>query len=158
MRAIPGFNLIHAPAVGLDGQDHLDCFRDGGADFEAVAVEKTVNQDRRGSFIAAEPRMVLYQAEAECGRLAHEVGPLVTGGMAGRARADSRSARSKMPQRVSPMRRINITHGWLYKFFTNLLSNTYTHGSSIIWLTIRLPKSPRRVRPGRRGGTSVRPR
>lgn len=81
--AVPGFDLINAPAVGFDGQVHFYRFRDGGAEFEAVAVEETVNQDRRGPFIASESGVVLDRAEAEGGRLAHEVRSLVTGGVAG---------------------------------------------------------------------------
>jgi hypothetical protein len=81
MPAQPAFHLVNFPTVCREREDKLKRFRIRGGEIVAIEPQKFPHDRRRRSFIAADPRVILNQPEAERRSLPDEVCIFLKGGV-----------------------------------------------------------------------------
>src|ERR1043165_3989023 len=108
MPAQPSFHLVNFPTVCLEREDKLKCFRIRGGEIVGIEPQKFPHDRRHRSFIAADPRVILNQPEAERRSLPDEVCIFLKGGVL-RAREREPPARPLLTANGYRSRRQN---GW----------------------------------------------
>jgi hypothetical protein len=81
MLAQPAFDLINFPTVCFNSENKLKHFRLRGGELVTIEPEELARDRRRGSFIAADSRVILNQPEAEGRSLPDEVCIFINGGV-----------------------------------------------------------------------------
>jgi hypothetical protein len=79
--AQPTLDLIHSPAVAVEGEYHLDCLSRSRHHIITVPKQELVRDGNSSALVTADPRVIFNETEAEGGGLPDEVCVLIRGGL-----------------------------------------------------------------------------